>query len=365
MKTILITHNYSKTSFATMSYHLAHHLADLGNKVVFISHRPYFSEKQIIKKGIGEIIVYSWPTKNRPTSIKDFIWFSRIYLKYKPKVIVGHFVGSNIAVLVSKIFSFGRIKTLEYYHTLSNQIVEDLVKINFKQRFFFIRKKIFYKLFCDVIICPSQLAKNDLQVFFNVKKGLVVLNPMMERFEKKILISKDSIVISYLGRLDSSKGVVNLVHAFNNYKQKFANTKIILKIAGSGSQESEIINLAKKNTSIHYIGGLSYDKIDDYLNKSHFAIIPSKFDNLPTVGLESIMNQTPLLISNSTGLADYLIDGKECFKFDSNIGSMILLFEKVENNFESWEQMSINARDTFLLKFSIEKYCNTISNLIL
>ena len=66
MKTIVIAHNYSESSFATMSYHLSHHLANLGNRVIFISHHPYFSDEQIIKKGKGEVIVCSWPTKKDP-----------------------------------------------------------------------------------------------------------------------------------------------------------------------------------------------------------------------------------------------------------------------------------------------------------
>ena len=149
MKTIVIAHNYSESSFATMSYHLSHHLANLGNRVIFISHHPYFSDEQIIKKGKGEVIVCSWPTKKRPTSIKDFFWFAKLYLKYKPEIVIGHFVGSNITVSVSKILSFGKVKTFEYYHTLSTQILEDLSKISLKQRLLFVRKKIFYKLFCD------------------------------------------------------------------------------------------------------------------------------------------------------------------------------------------------------------------------
>ena len=55
MKTILIAHNYSETSFSAMSYHLAHHLADLGHKVVFISHKPYFSEKLVINANNNRI----------------------------------------------------------------------------------------------------------------------------------------------------------------------------------------------------------------------------------------------------------------------------------------------------------------------
>ena len=364
MKTILIAHNFSEISFASMSFHFAHHLADIGNRVVFISHKPYFMINQKIEKGSGEIIVCSWPTENRPTSLKDLVWFSKIHLKYKPDVVIGHFVGSNISILVSKLMSLGKVKTFCYYHTLSDQLLADKKYGSMKQNLLFLRKKIFYKLFCDVIVCPSALAKKDLKAFFAIKKGSVVLNPMKDRFENKIRISDENIVVSYLGRLDSSKGVLDLIKAFIIYKNESKDSKMILNISGSGSQESEIKELIKNNASIHYFGRLTYEKIDDYLNKSHFAIIPSKFDNLPTVGLESMMNNTPLLISNKTGLTKYLKDGYECFKFDSDVDSMVSLFKKVEKNIDRQEQMGINARNTFLSLFSVENYCNVFSKII-
>ncbi len=365
MKTIVIAHNYSEISFASMSYHLSHHLASLGNRVVFISHHPFFSTVEIVHKGKGEIIVYSWPTQKRPTSLNDFIWFAKLYLKYKPDIVIGHFVGSNITVSVSKILSLGKVKTFEYYHTLSSQILQDLDKITLKQRLFFIRKRIFYGLFCDLIICPSEMAKTDLKLFYGIRKGFVVLNPMVDRYKGKVIFSEDSIVLSYLGRLDSSKGVTDLIDAFEAYKNKFKNSKMILNIAGTGSQESKIKELTNQNTSIHFCGGLSYEKIDGYLNHSHFTIIPSKFDNLPTVGLESIMNQTPLLISSTTGLSHYLTDGRECYKFEPSIDGMIALFEKVERNFDNHKQMGIEARATFLSTFSIDTYCDDFSKIIL
>lgn len=364
MKTIVIAHNYTDSSFASMSFHLSHHLAGLGNRVVFISHQPYFPDRQIIIKGKGEVLVYSWPTTKRPTSFKDFFWFSKIYFKYKPDVVIGHFVGSNIAISASKILSFGKIQTLEYYHTLSTQVLEDIDRVTLKQKMFFCRKRIFYKMFCDLMICPSEMAQNDLKSFFGINKSLVILNPMKDRFENKTNISKNSIVISFLGRLDSSKGVKELIYAFEAYKNKFKNSKIFLNIAGTGSQQSKIKELANNNADIRYLGGLTYDKIDAYLNESHFVIIPSKFDNLPTVGLEAMMNQTPLLISNATGLAQYLTDEKECFKFDPNIDSMIALFEKVEYSFNLQKQMSLEARSTFLAVFSLKNYCDNFSKII-
>jgi glycosyltransferase involved in cell wall biosynthesis len=318
----------------------------------------------MIKKEKGEIIILSWSSEKRPTSFKDFFWFFKIYLKYKPKVIIGHFVGSNITILLSKLLSFGNVKTFAYYHTLTDQILIDSIKSSLKMELLFFRKKLFYKLFCDVIVCPSKLAKIDLEFFFSVNKGIVVLNPLSDRFVNKKYNSKGNIVISYLGRLDVSKGVVDLILAFDLFKEKNKKTDIIINIAGSGSQKNEIVELVRNHNSIKYYGGLPYNEIDEYLRDSHFTIIPSKFDALNMVGIESMMNFTPLLISNTTGLSDYLIDGKECYKFDSNIDSIISIFEKVEKNIHKQEQMSKDARSTFLNLFSMDNYCNEFTRMI-
>ncbi|MBF7090607.1 glycosyltransferase family 4 protein [Flavobacterium sp. ALJ2] len=364
IKTILIAHNYTKDSFASMSYYLAHHLADLGNRVVFISHKPFFDESKIINKGKGEIIICSWPSEKRPTSIKDALWFSKLYFKYKPDVVIGHFVGANITIGISKLISINKVKTFSYYHTLVQQIILDQKRTSLKRTFLFLRKKIFYKLFCDVIVCPSELAKKDLENNYYSKKGLVILNPMKDRFQKSNNQDKNKIVISYLGRLDPSKGIVELIEAFKIYRKgnKFSN--IVLNIAGTGSQEQAIKKMIDNESTITFFGGLSYDDVDDYLSEAHFTIIPSKMDALNMVGIESMMNKTPLLVSNTTGLAHSLEEGRECFKFDSNTKSMVLLFEKVERNFEQQPQMAINARNTYLTKFSMEKYCINFSNQI-
>ena len=364
MKTILIAHNYSEISFAAMSFHLANYLAEKGNIVVFISHQPYFKNEKVVEFKNGKLFIISWSSQKRPTGFKDVFWFYRIYKKHKPDVVIGHFVGSNIAILLSKLLSYGKVKTFEYYHTLSAQILTDIKINSFRQKVLFLRKKCFYNFFCDTIICPSDMAKEDLKLYYGLDHGFVVLNPMIDRHLQKNIFKNDKININFLGRIDESKGILELIEAFKIYIDKFPNTKIVLNIAGNGSLLGRVIENIANYHSITFIGSLPYNKIDNYLNAGIFTIIPSKFDNLPTVGLESIMNQTPLLISNNTGLTKYLTDNYDCYKFDFTVNDIVLMFEKVEMNIENAANMGLNARMTFLENFSIEKYCETIKKLV-
>lgn len=364
MNTFLLAHNYTDDSFAAMSYHFAHYIAKKGNRVVFISHKPHFEFKQILKEGKGELIVLSWPTKKRPTTLRDVFWFIKIFINYKPKTIIGHFVGSNISAIVAKFFSFWNSKTIVYYHTLSQQIRTDSKISAIKQKILNYRKKIFYLIFCDLIICPSKMSELDLYRVYNIQKSKVILNSISDRYKTKSQISGNKIIISYLGRLDPSKGVKELIEAFKKYKLSFPDSKLLLNIAGGGTLEKFFKEMTNEIDGIRFLGPLKYSEIDDYLCNSHFTVIPSLFDNLPTVGLESLMNATPLLISSNTGLTEYLTEGENCFKFNINDNSLFELFGKLETLNEELITMRINARETYQNLFSMEKYCENFSQVI-
>ena len=364
MKTILIAHNYDKNSFANLSYQLAHSLASKGDRVIFMSHKPYIKEVFEKKIGKGILIVSSWSSKNRPTGFKDVVWFYNIYKQYKPSIIIGHFVGSNITTLVSKILSFNKAKTFIYYHTLSKQINTDSNTKIIKNKINYYRKRFFYYFFCDKLICPSNLAKIDLLNYFKINKGVVVLNPMEDRFVDNLMNSNTNNIISYLGRLDSSKGVIDMIEAFKIYKKKNINSKLILQIAGSGKYEKTIKMQVNNFEDIKFLGNLDYKEVDNYIKNSSFIIIPSKIDNLPTVGLEALMNSTPILLSSKTGLSEYLKDNENCYLFLPEIEKILELFKKVEDNFIEYTYLRKNARQSYLDNFSMDKYITKMEEII-
>ena len=363
MKTILIAHNYSTASIAAMSYHLAHDLVEKGMRVVFISHRPYFEQPARLDiDGTGELIVYSWPTQGRPTSFADAKWYLRLHRKYKPKVIIGHFVGANISTIVSKLASFGTARTLVYYHTVSGAITIDKQHLQHKkiakQRR---RKKWFYSIFVDQLIAPSPLAAEDLNVVFGISKCTVIPNAIPDRF---ILEHQKGaqMVISYLGRLAPTKGVLEMIEAFKEYLEQAPQSKLTLSIAGSGEQEDALRLMIENVKQITFESKLPYEEIDRFLRNSDFSIIPSKFDNLPTAGIEALMNKVPLLISEHTGLTQYIEHGKSGFVFSPEKEAMKKLFSEIEQ-IKDTSTMAAAGRKVYEDHFSIPNYCESILNL--
>ena len=362
MKTILIAHNYSTNSFSCMSVDLAHELATVGNNVVFISHNPHFDNVEIKSIGLGKLTILSWPTNQRPTKLSDFWWFIKLYQKHKPSVIIGHFVGSNITALVSKIMSFGKAKVIVYYHTTSKQIFSDSSRRLFVQDLLNFRKKIFYQIFCDLIICPSLFSQQDLRTTFGIKKSKVIVNPIRDRLKTNLYDGNKTVV--YLGRLDNSKGVNELMEGFIKYKDKFPNSQILLRFAGNGSFKNQIADIDKIRDDFNYVGILKYEQVDEYLQNSFYTIIPSKFDNLPTVGIESLMNGTPVLISSNTGLTPYIENGKAGYVFDPTSSAIYDIFCKIDQDNFDYAQLRQNARNLFTSTFTTSQYCSEMLEII-
>lgn len=362
MKTILIAHNFSTVSIASMSYELAYFLARKGMRVIFISHKPYFKKPELIIEGAGSIKLYSWPTQNRPTSFADARWYYKIHRTYKPDVVIGHFVGANITAMVSKLVSLWQTKTLVYYHTVSGAITADVTLDKQKIKKKRTRKKWFYKLFTDVIIAPSQLAKEDMFSVFKISECIVVPNAIPDRYVADE-VPKDEIVISYLGRISPTKGVLEMVTAFNSYQAEVPSSKLRLKLAGSGALEIQLTTLCLKNKNVRFVGGITYDAVDIFLRSSQYSIIPSKFDNLPTAGIEALMNNIPLLISQNTGLTKYMTHKKNSFIFTPEIEAMKSLFAEIET-FSNRDLMAKEARAVFDAHFSIQNYCDSILKLL-
>lgn len=362
METILIAHNYSDNSFASMSVDLAHKLAERGHKVIFLSHRPYFIVPKYSKMGSGELIVLSWPTEKRPVSLLDFKFYTHVYYQYKPSLIIGHFVGSNITAIISKILSFGRTKVFIYYHTLSQAIDADNTSSILYLNLLRLRKRIFYKVFSDLVICPSILAQQDLLNTFGAKNSVVVLNPMRDRFMSRPIVGTKN--ISYLGRLDTCKGVIEMVKSFIEFKDIHPTSELTLSIAGSGSERDVLHSITYKRDDIKMIGTITYDQIDSYLASSYFCIIPSISDNLPTVGLEALMNGTPILLSSSTGLAQHFNNGEGGFIFEPSPVGLSEMFSQVDLAHFDYVSLRSDARAVYLKLFTTEKYCSEIISLL-
>lgn len=364
MNTIFICHNYIDESFSSMSFYLANRLAEEGNRIVFISKKPYYKEEVKHYLGNGELVLTSWPSEKFSTSIKDFRWFASLFRKFKPSFVIGHHNGSITSLITSKILGRRNVKTIEYYHVCTPSFISDAKGLTARLRFFFFRKRVFYHLFCDHVICPSLFSVRDLENYYYYKKGVEIMNPLPDRFKEEPNPSRKRDLVSYLGRLDPTKNVIELIEAFNSHKAEYPNSPLKLKIAGTGILSSEVNKLCQSHKDIEFLGPIPYENVDKFLSESTFIIIPSVFDNLPTVSLEAMMLGKPLLLSSTVGTKDYLTDGRDCILFKPNKKGIKDTLDTLPSIPEKQLfSMGKNAREAYLRNFQMEKYIESMKEL--
>ncbi|MCB1053124.1 MAG: glycosyltransferase family 4 protein [Acidobacteria bacterium] len=341
-----------------MSYELSVYLAKIGHQVIFFLHQPRVLQHQIQEPLPEGLEIRAWPGTGRPNQLRHLFWFLKIGLKFKPHLVVGHFSGAIPAILGSKLLFWRRTKTFIYYHTLRSQLELDRSRQNLLGMFRFWRRKLFYRLFCDSVLANSVRAKQDFDRHFKMSKSISHLTPLPDRFQG---LSEPTRQLCFLGRLDRSKGLDILLKAVSKCQKELEKDGVSLVIAGSGQLESV---LQEMPPFCRYLGRLPYSEVDKLINNSMAVCIPSRTDNLVTVGLETLMNGVALLISKETGLADYLEHGVDCVKFEPHSDSLEHVLRAILANQYDLKAIGRQGRETYKRLFSVPSYCKVMEQIL-
>lgn len=356
MNWVMICHNYEDSSVASMSYHFANKLTAEGTSVIFISKNPYFSQEVTLNVGEASLVLTSWPSKVKNSSFRDFSWFIQVLKRFKPKLIFGHYNGGLIANILAKIYTYGKVISVDWHHTCSAGYILDRGGLDFRLGVFLFRRALYYNLFCDYVICPSHYANKDLKNFFKYKSGFVIPHALKDRYRNKRYSASNYAVqirLGYLGRLDSGKNIDDLRIALQSHHERNPNSKITLQLAGfylNPNKKSKLADLEY----IKEIGRIEYNEVDNFLQSLDFCIIPSKSDSFNLVAIEALMNDTSLIISNQCGVTDFLEDGNDCITFFPDLEGISRILEDLELGNPSY--FNLNSRGAFLKNFEMNEY---------
>ena len=126
------------------------------------------------------------------------------------------------------------------------------------------------------------------------------------------------------------------------------NTSIMAK-----SIEDEIDNIPE----IVMTGPVGRDEIDEMLCVADMLVCPSREDPMPTVAAEAMMHEVPCLLSDSTGTADYIMDGKDGLLFvNEDAADLCKKLRWCIENKNRLIQMGKQARKIYNNIFSMEVF---------
>jgi len=187
-----------------------------------------------------------------------------------------------------------------------------------------ILKKMLENLYpkADKIIAVSKGTKDDLVTAFNVPESKITIlhNPIdIERIKKMakehVDFDFDGFIFITCGRLIESKNTAMLIRAFA--KASLQNTKLL--ILGEGEDRESLEKLSKAvgvDKSVYFIGFTQNPYA--YMNKADCFVFGSKLEALPTVLIEALSCNLPIISTDCPSGPDEILCGTD-FAFENGI----------------------------------------------
>lgn len=214
----------------------------------------------------------------------------------------------------------------------------------------------------DYFIVPSNFVKESLvfsgvstNKIFNCPYGINLSNFKLKKtFHKK----GNPIKFIYVGGIKQLKGIGHLLKAFNRIDKREAS----LTVVGAGNIMDN--DVSEYVSNIDFKGMVLHEQMPQILSEHDVFVFPSLGDSFGFAPLEAAAVGLPLIISNNTGLADYITDGEEGYLIEPH--SVEAITTKVEwfvKNPECIKEMGIKANKV-AHTLTMEHYYECVTKII-
>ncbi|UHA72272.1 1,4-alpha-glucan branching protein domain-containing protein [Paenibacillus sp. 481] len=153
-------------------------------------------------------------------------------------------------------------------------------------------------------------------------------------------------MLFYIGRLVFEKGVHVLIEAMTHVVRSTPQAKLV--IAGSGPMKHELQRLVKErhlDNTVHFAGFVNDDERDALLSAANVCVFPSLYEPFGIVALEAMQQGTPVVVSDTGGLAEIVEHEVDGFKaLPGHVESLAWHITELINNRELAERMATRAQ---------------------
>ena len=293
-----------------------------------------------------------------------------------------YFTHIELARLIKNYFS-AKIYLTVHYTSWSMTLLGDRQKIeeilqsrvsgyekNIKDRF--LLEQEFMLKYCDKVIAISRHSYIMLQTLYKLPAEKTTCIPhgfcddyqKRNKREKNILrkkygFRKEDKIIMYAGRLDEIKGITRLVSAFGEIVKREPNAKLV--ISGTGSFQRCMELSYPHWNKIIYTGFLSKKHLYELYAIVDVGIVPSVYEEFGYVAGEMMLNELPIIVSETSGLKEIVKHRKygDFFNYGEN-GNVNDLIDKVILALNKKKNQNVNGRKRILQEFSFEKFSSEI-----
>ena len=214
--------------------------------------------------------------------------------------------------------------------------------------------------YADKILVNSHYTATQVERIYH--RHAEVVYPGADIQEFKPVNDKEEFIFT-ISRLTKFKKIDLIFKALMVLKQD-SDKEVRLVVGGDGEERPNLMNIAEKmglSRQVYFTGRLSHEQVKEYMGKAKAVILPTTNEPFGLVPLEAMACGTPVIVSDSGGPMETVIDGKVGFlfkpddEFDLARKIDILLSDTNQNS-----KMAAAARKHVVNNFSWEKTADGI-----
>ncbi|MGI5892723.1 MAG: glycosyltransferase family 4 protein [Bacillota bacterium] len=165
----------------------------------------------------------------------------------------------------------------------------------------------------DIITAVSNSCMQEIKNFIGEKKQMYVLGNGVDTgyFKPDEMVDRAQNIVLYTGRLDSRKGVVDLISSAKSVCENYPEVKFIL--TGKGPNREYIqkrISSLNLEGNVNLVGYVSREELLRLYQSSTMYVLPSYYEGLPTTLLEAMACGLPSIATDVDGSSEVISHGK-------------------------------------------------------
>lgn len=248
---------------------------------------------------------------------------------------INHFIECDIANIIKSRFNCPIVNSVHsvLLQTILNgnskRISEYIREGKPKHEISIFNKEATLNKLSDIIVTVNQEQKTLLMDFYDldenkieiIRRGTIFKKVSITKKEKinlkkRYFINLDKKIILYVGRVDRSKGLHNLIEAVKLLNKEKIRARLI--IAGEG--DMEIISRAIGNywAVITHVFFLSKNELLNLYKIADIGVLPHVYDNDSIVAKEMTSHGLPLVLSNCIGFKEIFSHKRNCLMARNN-----------------------------------------------
>lgn len=175
-----------------------------------------------------------------------------------------------------------------------------------------------------VIVCSNSMVQEVEQIFSLPRRKITMIPNGVElgaepaaiqNLSKSTVPASEPPLLFYVGRLVYEKGIHVLIEAMPRILHTVPDAKLI--IAGTGPMKQELerqVQAIGLSEHVHFAGFVQDEMRDALIQSARVCVFPSLYEPFGIVALEAMRFGTPVVVSDTGGLAEIVDHGVDGYK---------------------------------------------------